>query len=425
MWGVLITVLILGAGGAAYYFKAQSDAKAAAKGALVSVSTAVVGVGDLHATVRVNGTVNAQNFAALMAPRILGSRSNQNRGGMGGGPGGDFSLVLMKLAKPGIHVKSGEIVAEFDPQNQLQRLDDYKDSAVQQQNMVKKMLANLAAVKEAHDQSVRSAKADWDKAILDLKTAEVRSTIDAEKYKLTVEENNAKYKQLVAEASLVDESQRAQIRVSQLNRDQSTIEVQRAEANVKKMSVKAPMDGIVVMQSIVRNGEFGQIREGDQVAAGQPFVQIVDPTSMVLNATVNQVDAEKLRLGMKAVIHMDAYPDIELPGTLVGIGAMAKASTFRARYVGEIPIRIKLEKTDSRVIPDLTGSAEVILNSERNTMITPLASVFAEEGGSYVFVQGPEGWIKKKVELGLPSYTMVVVRSGLQQGDVVALQRPM
>ena len=430
MWGILTAVLILGAG-AAYYFKAQNDAKVAAKGSLISVSTAVVGLGDLHATVRVNGTVNAQNFAALMAPRILGSRSGLNRGGQGGGgqqgggPMGDFNLVLLKLAKPGIHIKSGDVVAEFDPQNQLQRLDDYKDSAVQQENTVKKMLANLAAVKEAHDQSVRSAKANWDKAVLDLKTADVRSAIDAEKVKLAGEESDATYKQLVAEADLVDASQTAQIRVSQLNRDQSKIEVARAENNVKKMSVKAPMDGIVVMQSIVRNGEFGQIREGDQVAAGQPFVQIVDPTSMVLNATVNQVDAEKLRLGMKASIHMDAYPDIELPGSLVGIGAMAKASTFRARFVGEIPIRIKLDKMDSRVIPDLTGSAEIILNSERNTMMAPLSAVFAEESGSYVFVQGPEGWIKKKVELGLPSFTMVAIRSGLQKGEVIALQRPM
>jgi multidrug efflux pump subunit AcrA (membrane-fusion protein) len=428
MWGILITVLILGAG-AAYYLKTQNDAKVAAKGSLISVSTAVVGLGDMQATVRVNGTVNAQNFAALMAPRILGSRSGLNRGGDSGsipmnGPG-DFSLVLMKLAKPGVHVKTGDVVAEFDPQNQLQRLDDYKDSAVQQENTVKKMLANLAAVKEAHDQSVRLAKANWEKAVLDLQTADVRSAIDAEKFKLTVEEDDATYKQLLAEAALVDASQIAQIRVSQLNRDQSKIEVARADANVKKMTVKAPMDGIVVMQSIVRNGEFGQIREGDQVAAGQPFVSIVDPTSMVLNATVNQVDAEKLRLGMKSAIHMDAYPDIELPGTLVGIGAMAKASTFRARFVGEIPIRIKLEKTDTRVIPDLTGSAEIVLNSERNTMIAPLSSVFADESGSYVFVQGSEGWIKKKVELGLPSNTMVAIRSGLQKGDVVAVQRPM
>ena len=429
MWGVLIAVVVLGTG-AAYYFKTQNDAKAANKGSVISVATMVVGSGDIQATVRVNGTVNAQNFAALLAPRILGSRSGMNRGGDGGGGGGggpmgDFSLVLMKLAKPGSRIRTGEVAAEFDPQNQIQRLDDYKDSAIQQENTVKKMLANLAAVKEAHNQSVRTAKSDWDKAVLDLKTSPVRSAIDAEKFKLTVEENEAKYKQLVAESALVEESQRAAVRASELNRDQSKIEMSRAEANVRKMTVKAPMDGIVVMQSIVRNGEFGQIREGDQVAAGQPFVQIVDPSSMVLNATVNQVDAEKLRLGMKTVIHMDAYPDIELPGTLMGIGAMAKASTFRARYVGEIPVRIKIEKMDPRVIPDLTGSAEIILSSERNTMIAPRSAIFAEESGSYIFVQDAEGWVKKKVELGLPTFTQVAIKSGVQKGDVIALQRPM
>ncbi len=432
LWVLGIAAALCVAAGA-YYYKAQNDAKIASQAALVSVPTMVAVAGEVAETVRVNGTVNARNFAALLAPRILGSRSGLNRGGDGGGGGGgggqgggpgDFSLVLMRLAKPGVHVKSGEVVAEFDPQNQLQRLDDYKDSALQQENTVKKILANLSAIKEAHDQSVRTAKADWEKAILDLKTAEVRSAIDAEKFRLAVEEADAKYKQLVFEATLVEESQRAQVRISQLNRDQSKIETSRAEANVGKMTVKAPMDGIVVMQSIVRNGEFGQIREGDQVAVGQPFVQIVDPSSMVLNATVNQVDAERLRMGMKATVRLDAYPDMDLPGTLVGIGAMAKASSFRARYVGEIPIRIQIARTDSRLIPDLTGSAEISLRSEREVIVAPRAAVFAGEGGSFVYVQSAEGWVKKKVELGLASFTSVAIRSGIQKGDVLALAAP-
>jgi HlyD family secretion protein len=439
-------------GGLAWYLNMQNEAaRLAAKGGggIVAVSTAVVGLGDVHATVRVNGTIAAQNFAAMLAPRIQGSRTGMNRGGdgagrTGGGGGGgpmgggdatammmmmggptDFTLVLLKLANPGLRVKTGDVVAEFDPTNQLQRLDDYKDSAIQQENTVKKMLANLAATKEAHDQSVRTAKSDWEKALLDLKTKDVRSAIDAEKFRLTAEEDEAKYKQLVAEAALLDESQRAAIRSSELNRDQSKLEMARAEANVKKMIIKAPMDGIVVLNTTTRNGEFGQIREGDVVAAGQPFMTIVDPSSMVLNATVNQVDAEKLRLGMKATIRIDAYPDVELPGTLIGIGALAKASTFRARYVGEIPLRIKIDKMDSRVIPDLTGSAEIVLNSEHNTMLVPRSAVFAENNESYVFVQGPEGWIKKKVETGMPNYTNVAIKSGVQKGDVVALQRPL
>ena len=175
----------------------------------------------------------------------------------------------------------------------------------------------------------------------------------------------------------------------------------------------------------MRNGEFGQIREGDQVFAGQPFMQIVDPSSMVLNATVNQVDAEKLRLGMKSTIRLDAYPDIELPGTLIGIGALSKTSTFRASYVGEIPILIKIERSDARVIPDLTGSSEIVLNTESNTLLAPREAVFDENGGSVVFLQGPEGWIRKPVELGLVNFTTVAIHSGVKKGDVIALQRPM
>jgi multidrug efflux pump subunit AcrA (membrane-fusion protein) len=424
------------AGGLAFYLKTQAAAKTGGGGPIISVPVVSVVAADLNRTVRVTGTIAAQNFASLLAPRIQGSRSNTNRGGMGGGglagsggasggPGGaDFNLVLLHLVKAGLRVKKDDMVAQFDPTNQLQRLDDYKDTVIQTDNTIKKQMASLAATKEAHDQSVRAAKASWDQAVLDLGTTPVKSAIDAENLKLAAEAAEAKYKQLVYEDSLVIESQRATIRVSELTKGQSAIELQRAETNVKRMEIHSPMDGIAVMASIVRNGEYGQVREGDQVNAGQPFLTIVDPSSMILNATVNQVDAERLRLGMKTEVHLDAYPDIDLPGVLDGIGAMSKTSTFRAGYVGEIPIRIRIEKMDSRVIPDLTGSAEVILESEKNTLVLPRAAVFEENGGSFVFVQGPEGWIKKQVEPGVTSFTQIAIRSGLQKGDVVALQRP-
>ena len=50
--------------------------------------------------------------------------------------------------------------------------------------------------------------------------------------------------------------------------------------------------------------------------------------------------------------------------------------------------------------------------------------MFEENGGSFVFVQGPEGWVKKQVEPGVTSFTQVAIHSGVQKGDVVALQRP-
>src|SRR3989442_14681926 len=89
LWGLAVALVLL-AGGATVYFKSKSDSKLAGGGPEFMVPTVAVSLGDLYTTIRVNGTVAAQNFAALTAPRILGSRSALNRGGDGGfgGPGG-------------------------------------------------------------------------------------------------------------------------------------------------------------------------------------------------------------------------------------------------------------------------------------------------------------------------------------------------
>src|SRR5271169_3248375 len=284
--------LLVTAAGVALYLRGQPELGGGGGGPIITVPTVAAVVGELDRKVRVTGTVAAKEFAALLAPRIQGSRSNTNRGGMGGslgagpaggggpGPGGggaDFNLILLHLAKAGTQVKKDDVVAEFDPTNQVQRLDDYKDTVIQTQLTVRKMMANLAASKEALDQNVRAAKSAWDQAVLDLQTIPVRSAIQAEQFKLNVEQTQAQYKELLTELPLQAVSQQAQIRVSELTLSQSDIELHRAQNNVGRMTIKSPMDGIAVMASIVRNGEYGQVREGDQVNAGQPFLSIVDP----------------------------------------------------------------------------------------------------------------------------------------------------
>ena len=382
--GGILLVLLVAAASYLQYRDKDVDRKTTPGGG-AAIASVAVSLGDIHSTVRISGTVVAERSAIIRAPRIMGSRGDVNRGGGGRGgdhgPGGhpDFILTLLRLAKAGTQVKAGDVVAQFDPENQVQRLDDYQDSVVQLKNSIGKMIANLAASKEAHEQKVRMAWADRQKALLDLKTTPIRSQIDAEKLRLTAEETELKHKEMVAQQALVEESQRASIRASALVLKQSAIELERAENNVKRMTMTAPIEGIVVIGSVVLNGEHRQIREGDQVSPGQPVLYIVDPSSMALNGTANQVDAERMRLGMRARVLLDAYPEAEMAGSLIGVGAMAKVSAFRAGFVGEIPVRIRIDGRDPRLLHDLTGSAEVLLNSERNVLLAPLPAVFKRE----------------------------------------------
>ena len=302
-------------------------------------------------------------------------------------------MVLLELPNAGGRVKKGDVVAEFDRQYMLNRIDDYKDSVIQAEASIKNKQANLAVAREAHEQQVRVAKADMEKAKLDMQTLEVVSAIDAERLKLAVEETQAHYEQILKEVPLLETSQTADLRNSEITRDTSKIELQKSVANAEKMILKAPMDGIVVMQSVRRGMEYGQAQKGDQISSGQMFMQIVDPASMVVNANVNQVDAELLRIGQKATVRIDAYPGIELPAHVYSIGAVPVAGR-RPNFMRQIPIRLKLDKVDPQVVPDLSASADVVLESERQAALAPLSSIFQDSpaGKPYVFLQVAKGW---------------------------------
>lgn len=335
-------------------------------------------------------------------------------------------LVLQELINPGSRVKKGDIVAEFDRQYMLQRLEDYRSSVAQQKANVKKLTAELDVYRDAHRQTIATAKAYLDKAKLDMRTTPVLSLIDAERMKLALDEADAQYKQILSEVKYVEISQKAQIRNAELDLKSSELELRRAEQNADRMISKAAIDGMTVMQNTFRGMEFAQIQQGDQLYPGQFFMQIVDTRSMVINAVLNQVDAERIRIGDKATVRFDAYPGLELPAHVVGLAAVTKAGGFRASFVKEIPVRLKLDRLDDRVIPDLSVSADIVVQSEDAVAVAPRTAIFRSEpaGKPYVYVKEGNAWRRRDVELGLTSFVDAAIRSGVKPGEVVALERP-
>lgn len=383
---------------------------------------------------RDNSAVTSDNVGSTGAALVGGG------GGGGGRMGGDFSLLLQEAPKPGTPVKKGEKIAEFDRQYMLTRLDDYRSSVVQAENSFIKQLANLKVTREAHVQQVLAAKNAMEKADLDMKTLPVRSAIESERLKLALEETRAKHSQLLAEVPYVEISEKAQIRSSEIDLEQSRSELKRAEANADKMIAKAPMNGVAVMQNTFRGSEFGYIQQGDQIYPGQMYMQVVDPSSMVINATVNQTDVEALRIGMRAKVRFDAYPGLELPARLVMIGALAKAGLSRYAYKKDIPVRLRLETVDARVIPDLSVSCDVIISEEESSAVVPLEAVFdgvavkeasptaidreKQVVSAFVYVKSGEIWQRREVQVGVRSYTHAAIRSGLKPGEIIAAERP-
>lgn len=374
------------------------------------------------------GTSTAAASTAAAAASAGGGGSFSGGGSLEGMSGGmsDFMQVLQKAAEPGTMVRKGDVVAEFDRQYQEMRLDDFRSTVEQGETNMRKVDAELDVTRKARELNIEQARAAVEKAKLDIKTTPVRSQIQAEILKLQLEEAEARLKQLLAEVKFQQISEQAQRRNTEISLEQSRKELEMAQRNIDRMLMKAPIDGMVVMQQTFRAGEFSQIKEGDQLMSGQLFMQIVDPASMIVAASINQADVELIRVGARARLRFDAFPGLELPGHVISVGAMTKTGGQRADYVKEIPVNIKVDQVDPRVIPDLSVSADVVIAEARDELLVPLESVHRDspDGAPYVFVRTGAGFEKRSIELGLTTNVKAAVKSGLKEGESVAAERP-
>ncbi|MEZ5397440.1 MAG: hypothetical protein R2724_32315 [Bryobacterales bacterium] len=141
-----------------------------------------------------------------------------------------------------------------------------------------------------------------------------------------------------------------------------------------------------------------------------------------------------MRVGQMTDVHLDAYPDLSFQGKVVSIGAIAEAgsgspSGFRfgggsGLFLKTIPIDIEITSDDERVIPDLSASADIHIETDEEGLIAPREAVRSEGDQSVVFVRNGGKIERRVVEVGRKSDTHVIVLSGLSAGDEVLLEAP-
>jgi hypothetical protein len=390
---------------------AETQPKAANVEGAPSLRIADVTTGDVDRAIRVTGTTAARKYASIAALRMRGPDSGR-------------ALVLIYLAKSGGWIKKGEVVAEIDGQSLKDHVDEIHSQVVQAESDIRKRKAEQAIDWENLQQTVREAKAQSDKAKLDASALEVRTTIDVELLKLAVEEADAHYKQVQQDLKNKQDAYQAEMRILELTRDRHQRHRDRHQHDLERFTMRAPMDGLVVMESIWRGGQMGQVELGDQVAPGQPFMKIVDPSSMQLTATVSQVGSDELRIGQDARVYFDAFNDLKLNAKVFSIGAIASGGWRQNYYIRNLPVTLSIQSDDPRVIPDLSASAEIYVGRKSGVTVVPSDAVHAPGGRLIVFVVKNGGFEPREVELGLRNAKVAEILKGVTPGEQVLIGAP-
>ena len=301
-------------------------------------------------TLRLKGTTEAVQARSIQAPLLAGQKVG--------------SLTITRLARSGTRVKQGDLLVEFDRQAQLRDSIDKQAQSNDENDKVLEEQAKEAAARAKDETEMVQAESSLRKAELEMQKIELLSRIDAEKAQEDLDEARATLAQLKETFDLKRKAAHASIRILEIQRDRTRETMVHAQANAAQMEIRSPIDGIVVFNTIWKQGNMGEVQEGDQVRPGVAFMQVIDPSLMEVRAAVNQEDLLGLKVGQKAIVHLDAYPDLSFQGELQSIDPMGKNGDFSAK-LRSFAASFSIKGNDPRLMPDLSAAVDIQPSTEK------------------------------------------------------------
>jgi HlyD family secretion protein len=360
---------------------------------------------DFVRSVRLNGTVEAVQATTISTPRLAGQNMP--------------SLVITRLIRAGSIVRTGDLIVEFDRQDQLKNALDRRVELNDLEQQIKKKEAEERAARAKDETEIQQAQTALTRAELEMVKNELLPRIQVEKNRQTLEEAHAKLKQLRATFDLKRHAAAADLRILQIRRERAENAMEQAESNAGKMAVTSPIDGMAVLRSIWKGNNMAEVQEGEEVRSGMPIVDVVNPDAMRVRAKVNQADINDLGVSQAVRIGLDAYPDLTFTGRVAQISPLASRSVL-SPMVRTFVVIVEIHGSHPKLMPDLTASLDVELAREARALVVPRDAIRREKDRAIVRVQRGSSFHDQAVTVGAQSGHEAVITAGLEEGAVVS-----
>lgn len=282
--------------------------------------------------------------------------------------------------------------------------------------------------------------AEMDKVTLQSELTSQQATYDGAKAEYEYQQKNYLRNQALHEKQLISDTE---FEESTYNYAKAKSAYESSEANLAKAkrnlayaTITSPIDGVVISRAV---------EEGQTVAAGFEtptlFTIAADLTQMQVIADVDEADIGGVKEGQRVEFTVDAYPNDTFEGTVTQVRLEATEESNVITY----EVVISAHNPDLKLKPGLTANVTIYIAERRNVVNIPVKALrFVPDPPSSkapapeqtpqpqapdndslktVWVQEGQEWKPRQVKVGMDNGVNVEICSGLNEGEVVAVDR--
>ncbi|HPR64257.1 MAG TPA: efflux RND transporter periplasmic adaptor subunit [Thermoanaerobaculia bacterium] len=333
-------------------------------------------------------------------------------------------LQVTYIIKDGALVKAGDILARFDPSELQNELDNSDAELKTIEAQIQQKEASLEALKRRYTLDLEDVKMQYELAKLDMVDDEgILPAKEIEKARLRLENAEQKYKE--TEKQLADEKEAAlaDLKVLQVQKRNKEQNLAFARKSYDDMILKAPADGLVVINEIWKGAGSGKVQEGDTVWRGYGIISLPDLKTLQVQAWLSEVDIGNLKEGQKTKIMLDAFPGETFTGQVSRVSSVGAKRQFDSDKK-EFEIIVSLDRLDDRMKPGMTVRATIAIKTLKDVVSVPIEAVFTgKDGESVVYIKSFGGKKEQVVRTGERNATHIQILEGLEGGETLLIAK--
>lgn len=258
-----------------------------------------------------------------------------------------------------------------------------------------------------------------------------RSDFDLVKYKvdeLAGQYQSAKYNLEASEKNIT---------VLKHNLDAAEARIEEARETLSYTTITSPINGVVTRV----NAKVGEmVMTGTMNNPGTVIMEVSDRSKMLVVAQVDEADIGALEVGQKAVVNVQAFPNVKFTGVVDEIAPKHRFSSNGTRYY-RTEILLDNDSNVSKLYTGLTADVDIETRKHPDVITVPSQAILAREVDGlpldirdksseldkgkkfatvvYRFIDGKA--VATPVKAGQSDLTHTIVLAGLKEGDKVVV----
>lgn len=323
-----------------------------------------------------------------------------------------FQLQIRWMAEDGAMVNAGDRVVEFDNSQFSSDLEEKRLAASDAGSELERTSAETRTNAADKQFAVEKAKTEVEKArIAAAVPKDLLALREYQDRQLALKRAETELGKAQEDLDAANRGSVSEVAVKKISLEKSRREIHNAEEAIDALTLRAPRAGMVLLGDHPWEGRKLQV--GDSVWVGLTVATLPDLSSMLVQASLSDVDDGRIQPGMKVLCTLDAYPDRVYEGRIQDISPVARESR-RSPLLRYFPVRIKLDRSDpQRMRPGMSVRVEVLGPEVKNALLVPRSALDVSAGGPRALLASGGA---AAVKLGACGDLECVVESGLAEG---------